>query len=380
MNDTSILDNVEEILYSPGNWYRFPKWIHKIKPLQQEGKNLVKKPFKPATAYILASLLDQSSIQRSSKRQGWFEYSAKIGMENTGYPKQVQEDHIKILIECGLITKKRDNKVYGQRLIKINRYLLRSLIIEADEEITSVNSTQDPPFTSVNSTQDSEALNQRKTYTQTRTNKKTQTVADASATARHHSSSSQSNDKSHRQNLNGSLVEEDLSTILARRLSVLLIKKGLRNSSPNLSMWAREFTKLRKDPEHTEEEILEVMSWYEKNVGEEFVNEAECGLSFRKKFGKLKKKMLKDKSSSSNYGTSVNPIPTKVAYTLDDGSIHSKKNSNLDWNEVEKIKDRLGDSFVAAIEFHARNGNTKIYRSTKEFPREGPLKKKSSPR
>ncbi len=177
--------------------------------------------------------------------------------------------------------------------------------------------------------------------------------------------------------LNGSVEKETDGLLLAKRLYRLLASKNATKAKVNLKSWSRSFAELLKT--RSVEQIGKVLSWYEENFDEKYTPHSFCAETFCKeeKFFSMEKMMMK--GLSSTYGTSSHPISTKIAYTLDDGSIHYKKNPSLDWNEVERIKERLGDSFVSGFEFRTRDGKTKMYRSTQEFPREGPLKKKSPP-
>lgn len=115
---------VIELLYGPGEWFQFPRIIHKIEvgktdPPEGEDKRKLH-PLKDS-AIVLASALSQSCLKKAHLyNRGWFEFSSETAHEDTGYSVDRVEEHIKRLEGFGLITTRRASKVHGYRETKIN--------------------------------------------------------------------------------------------------------------------------------------------------------------------------------------------------------------------------------------------------------------------
>ena len=79
---------------------------------------------------------------------------------------------------------------------------------------------------------------------------------------------------------------------LACKLYKALKKKRKIFASPNIKKWCAEFSKLEQHVPKSQ--IKQVISWYGKNIGEEYINEAYCAQSFCLKFPSIVNKMEKD--------------------------------------------------------------------------------------
>lgn len=74
---------------------------------------------------------------------------------------------------------------------------------------------------------------------------------------------------------------------LCRKLTNAVKDIGKFSGRLNYNKWIMEFVKLEE--RYDQPTIMKVMDWYIKNIGKEFVPEAYCASSFRKKFDQIKK-------------------------------------------------------------------------------------------
>lgn len=81
--------------------------------------------------------------------------------------------------------------------------------------------------------------------------------------------------------------KETSASVSTKKLMNLILSRKLRSKPIKYREWLSEFVKLEK--KETPEAVMKVMDWYVKNIGKEFVPEAYCASSFRKKFDQIKK-------------------------------------------------------------------------------------------
>lgn len=78
----------------------------------------------------------------------------------------------------------------------------------------------------------------------------------------------------------------------AKRLYKVLAKKRKIMRTPNIKSWCRSFAKLERDV--PKKKIREVISWYGKNVGEEFIPQAYSAKAFCDKFENIVAAMIRN--------------------------------------------------------------------------------------
>jgi hypothetical protein len=126
-----------ELLYADGEWFRLPKWLHRIRP---KGNRL------KTAAYTLAALLNQSSMKKAVlKNKGWFDFSQQKAEDETGFPPDCQNGHLTTLEDYGLVRRRRASRPCGRRQVKILYKTLVDLIYEAAKERLTENPVNGKP-------------------------------------------------------------------------------------------------------------------------------------------------------------------------------------------------------------------------------------------
>jgi hypothetical protein len=79
---------------------------------------------------------------------------------------------------------------------------------------------------------------------------------------------------------------------LAQQLAkTILTKKNIKNTTQKINQWAHEIRMLEELNEVGYNRIQEVLNWYEKNMGGDYIPVVESGYSLRMKFSRLEDAM-----------------------------------------------------------------------------------------
>lgn len=87
-------------------------------------------------------------------------------------------------------------------------------------------------------------------------------------------------------------VKSNFATTSAKKLwSKVVSKRQLPPNSKDRSKWAMQFTMLNQRDGRTKKRIRSVLDWYLEHYGEDYVPEARCANTFRKKFCSIESAM-----------------------------------------------------------------------------------------
>lgn len=140
---------VLELIYEPGEWFQFPRILHKIevaniKPPEGEKRGTVH--FLKDSAIVMASALSQSCKKKAHFRnEGWFSFDSETSGEDTGYSPDRTETHMKRLEGFGLLTSRRAKQVHGKRETRINWDVLVHAILTIQSSFSSGDSPEEHP-------------------------------------------------------------------------------------------------------------------------------------------------------------------------------------------------------------------------------------------
>lgn len=286
------------IICTPGQWFQFPRKFLKYMTANE--------------ALMLAELLNEATLKRSGMSQdGWFKYSIKDFEERMYLSEDTQRRILRNLEAFGIVergickdTRVRLFRVYYDRILEI-----------LNEDVDDCTPCENAGYTVVQPAKSpAPTLRKRKvppgentgsTIIGRRKENKKNTLSPPAA-SRRFGDGATSSEGFFSQGDNSTLSKKDGCQIAAEKLYNRLLEKGLVDKrKSNVKKWAETIRKfLNTNDQIPRLEFKEVLLWYLKAMGGEFVPVVYSAEGFCSKYFQIKAAMIREGES---------PITKKVS-------------------------------------------------------------------